>query len=265
MTSAKVPSEFVSFAHELAATSGKVIARYFRQPIDIITKEDLSPVTIADRETESAMRALIKARFPGHGIVGEEHGAEKADAEFVWVLDPIDGTKSFISGRPLFGTLIALCQNGRPVLGVIDHPAIGERWIGAHGHPTLFQGKPVKVRACPDLAKASLFASSPEMFDPEDQPRYQRLRQACKMSVYGSDCYHYGIVASGFGDVAIEANMGIYDYLAVVPVVEGAGGIVTDWSGAPPNLHRRCNIVAAGDARVHREALTVLGAARRSR
>ena len=258
MTSAKVPSEFVSFAHELAAASGKVIARYFRQPIDIITKEDLSPVTIADRETESAMRALIKARFPDHGIVGEEHGAENRDAEFVWVLDPIDGTKSFISGRPLFGTLIALCQRGRPVLGVIDHPAIGERWIGAHGHPTLFQGKPVKVRPCSDLAKASLFASSPEMFDPEDQPRYQRLRQACKMSVYGSDCYHYGIVASGFGDVAIEANMGIYDYLSTVPVVEGAGGVVTDWQGKPLTMASDDKVLACGDARAHEKVLKLI-------
>jgi inositol-phosphate phosphatase/L-galactose 1-phosphate phosphatase/histidinol-phosphatase len=258
MTSAKVPPEFVSFAHELAEASGKVIARYFRQPIDIITKEDLSPVTIADRETESAMRALIKARFPGHGIVGEEHGTEKRDAEFVWVLDPIDGTKSFISGRPLFGTLIALCQNGRPVLGVIDHPAIGERWIGAHGHPTLFQGKPVKVRPCPDLAKASLFASSPEMFDPEDQPRYQRLRHACKMSVYGSDCYHYGIVASGFGDVAIEANMGIYDYLSTVPVVEGAGGIVTDWQGNALTMASDDKVLACGDRRAHEKVLKLI-------
>jgi inositol-phosphate phosphatase/L-galactose 1-phosphate phosphatase/histidinol-phosphatase len=258
MTSAKLPSEFVSFAHELAAASGKVIARYFRQPIDIITKEDLSPVTIADRETESAMRALIKSRFPGHGIVGEEHGTEKRDAEFVWVLDPIDGTKSFICGRPIFGTLIALCQNGRPVLGVIDHPAIGERWIGAQGHPTLFQGKPVKVRACADLAQAALFASSPEMFDPEDQPRYQRLRQACKMSVYGSDCYHYGIVASGFGDVAIEANMGIYDYLSTVPVIEGAGGVVTDWQGKPLTMASGDKVLACGDARAHEKVLALI-------
>ncbi|MGH6940496.1 histidinol-phosphatase [Hypericibacter sp.] len=258
MTSAKVPSEFVSFAHELAEASGKVIARYFRQPIDIITKEDLSPVTIADRETESAMRALIKARFPGHGIVGEEHGTEKRDAEFVWVLDPIDGTKSFISGRPLFGTLIALCQNGRPVLGVIDHPAIGERWIGAHGHPTQFQGKPVRVRACPDLSKASLFASSPEMFEPEDQPRYWRLREACKMSVYGSDCYHYGIIASGFGDVAIEANMGIYDYLSTVPVIEGAGGVVTDWQGNPLTMASDDKVLACGDARAHEKVLKLI-------
>jgi inositol-phosphate phosphatase/L-galactose 1-phosphate phosphatase/histidinol-phosphatase len=258
MTTDRVPPEFVSFAHELAEVSGRVIARYFRQPIDIITKEDLSPVTIADRETEKAMRALINARFPDHGIIGEEHGREKTDAEFVWVLDPIDGTKSFISGRPLFGTLIALCRHGSPVLGVIDHPAIGERWVGAKGHPTLFQGKPVKARACPDLAQASLFASSPEMFDPEDQPRYRRLREACKMSVYGSDCYHYGIVASGFGDVAIEANMGLYDYLSTVPVVEGAGGIVTDWQGRPLTMASGDKVLACGDVRAHEKALALI-------
>ena len=258
MTTEKVPSELVSFAHELADASAKVVLRYFRQPIDIITKKDLSPVTIADRETESAMRALVKARFPGHGIVGEEHGAEETHAEFVWVIDPIDGTKSFICGRPLFGTLIALCRNGKPVLGVIDHPALGERWIGANGHPTLFQGKAVKVRACADLAQATVFASSPEMFDPEDEPRYQRLRKACKMSVYGSDCYHYGLVASGFGDVAIEANMGIYDYLATVPVVEGAGGIVTDWQGKKLTTASGDKVIACGDARAHSQALKLI-------
>jgi inositol-phosphate phosphatase/L-galactose 1-phosphate phosphatase/histidinol-phosphatase len=235
-----------------------VIQRYFRQPIDIITKADLSPVTIADRNTEEAMRSLINKRFPQHGIIGEEHGAEKADAEYVWVLDPIDGTKSFISGRPLFGTLIALCRKGRPVLGVIDHPAIHERWIGALGHPTLFQGKPVKVRPCPDLAQATLFASSPEMFDEEDQPRYLKLRRACKMSVYGSDCYHYGIIASGFGDVAIEANMGIYDYLALVPVVEGAGGIVSDWQGRPLTIESDDKVLACGDARAHAQVLKLI-------
>jgi inositol-phosphate phosphatase/L-galactose 1-phosphate phosphatase/histidinol-phosphatase len=258
MTSDKIPAEFVSFAQELAEASGKVIARYFRQPIDIITKEDLSPVTIADRETEKAMRSMINARFPSHGIIGEEHGREKADAEFVWVLDPIDGTKSFICGRPLFGTLIALCRHGRPVLGVIDHPAIGERWIGAKGHPTLFQGKPVKVRPCPDLTQASLFSSSPEMFEPEDQPRYQRLRAACKMSLYGSDCYHYGIVASGFGDVAIEASMGIYDYLSTVPVIEGAGGIVTDWQGKPLTVASGDKVLACGDPRAHEKVLKLI-------
>jgi inositol-phosphate phosphatase/L-galactose 1-phosphate phosphatase/histidinol-phosphatase len=258
MTSERVPPEFVSFAHELAEASGKVIARYFRQPIDIITKEDLSPVTIADRETEKTMRALINARFPDHGIIGEEHGREKTEAEFVWVLDPIDGTKSFISGRPLFGTLIALCRQGSPVLGVIDHPAIGERWIGAKGHPTLFQGKPVKTRTCPALAQASLFASSPEMFAPPDQPRYRRLREACKMSIYGSDCYHYGIVASGFGDVAIEASMGIYDYLSTVPVIEGAGGIVTDWQGRPLTMASGDKVLACGDARMHENVLALI-------
>ena len=253
-----VPAEFLAFAAELAEASGAVIRRYFRQSIEIITKPDQSPVTIADRETESAIRALVAKRYPAHGVIGEEHGADRPEAEWVWVLDPIDGTKGFISGRPLFGTLIALCRGGRPVLGVIDHPAIGERWIGAKGHPARFNGKEVRVRACAELAKASLFASSPHMFEGPAATAYERLRPRCRQVLYGSDCYHYGIVASGFGDVVAEANMDIYDYLAGVAVVEAAGGIVTDWQGRPLTISSDDQVLAAGDRRMHEAAMTLL-------
>ncbi|MFZ5791562.1 MAG: histidinol-phosphatase [Pseudomonadota bacterium] len=258
MTREIIPAEFVAFAEALADASGAVVRRYFRSPLDIITKQDLSPVTIADREAEAAIRELIQAQYPDHGMIGEEHGPERADAEFVWVLDPIDGTKSFVSGRPLFGTLIALCRAGQPILGVIDHPALGERWVGALGHPTIFQKRPVKTRPCVTLGDAHLFASSPHQFAGEDAPRFDRLRKDCKMVVYGSDCYHYGILASGFGDLAIEASLGIYDYLAVVPVVEGAGGIVTDWEGKPLTIASGDKVLAAGDRRIHEQALRMV-------
>ena len=137
------PAEFVDLAERLADASGQVVRRHFRTSIEIITKADASPVTIADREAEQMLRRMVKLAYPEHGLVGEEFAAERPDADYVWVFDPIDGTKSFITGRPFFGTLIALLHRGKPILGVIDHPAIGERWIGASGHPTTFQGKPV--------------------------------------------------------------------------------------------------------------------------
>ena len=254
----RLPGELMALAERLADTSGAIIRRYFRSGVTVIDKPDASPVTIADREAEAEIRRLILAAHPEHGIIGEEHGSERADAEWVWVLDPIDGTKSFVTGRPLFGTLIALCRNGKPVLGVIDHPALGERWIGAAGHPTTLNGKPVATRTCADLHHAALFASSPHQFHGVAFDAFERVRRKAKLVQYGSDCYHYALVASGFGDLAIEAAMGIHDYLAVVPVIEGAGGIVTDWAGRPLGLDSGGAGGAAGDRRVHAEALALL-------
>jgi len=171
------PAEFVALAERLADASGKIVRRYFRTSVEIITKADDSPVTIADRETETALRQMVKLAYPDHGLIGEEFPAERADAEYVWVFDPIDGTKSFITGRPLFGTLIALLHRGKPILGVIDHPAIGERWIGFAGRPTTFQGQPVKVRPCADLGLAVLSASSPHMFGSDEaEAAFHRVR-----------------------------------------------------------------------------------------
>jgi histidinol phosphatase-like enzyme (inositol monophosphatase family) len=260
-TSEPVPASAIGLAERLADTSGAIIRRYFRSGLTVIDKADTSPVTIADREAEAEIRRLILAVHPDHGIIGEEYGVERADAEWVWVLDPIDGTKSFITGRPLFGTLIALCRNGSPVLGVIDHPSLGERWIGAHGHPTTLNGKPVAVRPCADLHHAALFASSPHQFHGAASDAFERVRCRAKHIQYGSDCYHYALVASGFGDIAIEADLGVHDYLALVAVVEGAGGIITDWAGKPLAIGSGDKVVAAGDQRVHAEALALLAAA----
>ena len=248
----------VAFAERLADESGAIIRRYFRSGFDVIDKPDQSPVTIADREAEAAIRRLIAEHHPQHGVIGEEHGADRPDAEFVWVIDPIDGTKGFTLGRPLFGTLIALCRNGSPVIGIVDHPALRERWVGAAGRPTLFGGKPVRTRTGRKMAQAVLMASSPHMFKETQQPAFDRVRRACRFVQYGSDCYHYGIVASGFGDIAIEASMSIYDYLAAVPVIEGAGGIATDWFGKKLTIHSGDTIVAAGDPALHAETLGLL-------
>src|SRR5262249_51487674 len=161
---ADCPAEFVALAERLADASGKIIRHYFRSGVEVIAKADASPVTIADREAEQALRRMAALAYPMHGLIGEEFPAERPDAEHVWVFDPIDGTKSFITGRPLFGTLIALLHLGRPILGIIDHPALGERWIGAAGRPTSFQGKAARVRPCAEIGKAVLAASSPHMF-----------------------------------------------------------------------------------------------------
>jgi histidinol phosphatase-like enzyme (inositol monophosphatase family) len=190
-------------------------------------------------------------------VVGEEHGADRREAEFVWVLDPIDGTKSFITGRPTFGTLIALMQQGRPVLGVIDHPALGERWVGASGLPTTMNGKPVRTRACPELALAALSASSPHYFR-DGTTAFERVRQATRQTLYSGDCYAYGMIASGWSDVHVDSKMEIYDYLAAVPVIAGAGGAMTDWDGKALTIDSGDRVVAVGDPRMLDKVLALL-------
>jgi len=253
------PAALLDFAQHLADASGVILRHYFRSGVEVIDKEDASPVTIADREAEQTLRGLIAASYPDHGVIGEEFGRDRPEAEHVWVLDPIDGTKSFITGRPLFGTLIALCRGGRPILGVIDHPALRERWIGAEGHPTRHNGAPVRSRACAGLDRAVLFASSPHMFENGyGETAFTRVRRRAKLVQYGSDCYHYGLVASGHGDLAIEARMDIYDYLAAVPVIEGAGGRVTDWQGKPLGLTSGDRVLAVGDPARQDEVMGLL-------
>jgi inositol-phosphate phosphatase / L-galactose 1-phosphate phosphatase / histidinol-phosphatase len=255
---ARAPAAFLDLALALADAAGAAIRPYFRQKIAVDDKPDHTPVTAADREAESAMRALIEARCPDHGIIGEEYGRLREDAEFVWVLDPIDGTKSFISGVPLFGTLIALCRDGRPVLGIIDQPVSRERWVGVEGHKSRFDGAPIRCRACPDLAGATLFATTPDMFTGGNAAGFARLRDAVKLVRYGGDCYAYGLLASGFIDVVCEAQLKPYDFCAMVPIVEGAGGIATDWRGGPLNLAADGRVLVAGDRRAHRAALALL-------
>jgi histidinol-phosphatase len=251
---------FLALASGLADAAGEAIRPHFRQRITVDEKPDLSPVTVADRNAEAAMRRLIAARFPEHGIIGEEYGAERADAEFVWVLDPIDGTKSFISGIPLFGTLIALAHRGRPIVGIIDQPISRERWIGAAGRPTTFNDTPVRCRPCPALAAATVFSTSPDMFPGADAEAHRRVAAAAKLVRYGADCYAYGLVALGCIDLVIEASLKPYDFSAMVPVVEGAGGIATDWQGQPLSLASDGRVIVAGDAHAHREGLALLAA-----
>ena len=237
-----------ALAHRLADAAGVVQRRYFRTPVAVDTKADASPVTIADREAEAVMRELIAATFPGHGILGEEHGRDRVEAEFVWVLDPIDGTKSFITGRPLFGTLIAVAHAGRPLLGLIDQSILQERWVGITGAGACWNGRPIRTRSCARLEEAVLLSTSPDLFDRlDDAAAFARLHDRVRLPLYGGDCYSYGQVALGLADLVVECGLQPYDFMALAPVVEGAGGRMTDWQGRPLHLAAEGRVVAAGD------------------
>ena len=253
-------SELVDLANRLADASGDVIRRYFRQPVTVDAKADASPVTIADREAEQAIRALLAEARPGDGIIGEEFGDSATDSADVWVIDPIDGTKSFITGRPIFGTLIALMRDGAPLLGVIDQPVNGERWVAARGAGATLNGDQVRVRDCPALADATIATTAPDLFGPAQAECWRRAAAAARHVIYGGDCYSYALVAAGLVDAVIETGLQTYDFAALAPVVEEAGGIVTDWAGKPLTLDSDGTILACGDARLHASLLELVNA-----
>jgi len=250
---------FIPLAKQLAEAAREATMAHFRSPaLAVETKGDLSPVTIADRAAESAMRRLLEEACPDHGILGEEEGSSGLDREFVWVLDPIDGTRSFVTGSPLWGTLIALSWRGRPVLGVLDAPAAGDRWIGCVGQPTTHNGQPCRTRSREDLGGALLYTSTPDLFTESDRPGFEALSAKVADRRFCADCISYGMVASGWIDIALDPCMKPYDYMALVPVIEGAGGVVTDWSGAPADITCSGWILAAGDPAIHAAALSAL-------
>lgn len=235
--------EFIKLAHHLADESGKIIKQYYRQPFDIESKQDESPVTIADKSVEQRLRAIVEAKRPEDGIIGEEYGTKEGKNQYTWVFDPIDGTKSFIIGRPTFGTLIALCENGLPILGVIDQPILAERWMGVQGMPTLFNGKPVTTRPCSHLNQARFASTSPSQVEAE----WEKLRDACDFMVWGGDCYSYGLLALGSLDAVIETQLSTYDYIAMPPIIEGAGGHMCDWEGKALDINSDGRTLAIGD------------------
>ena len=253
-----VSAELVALANSLADAARPIAARYFRTPVTVDDKSDLSPVTVADREAETAMRALLAKHVPDHGVFGEEHGAERTDAEYVWVLDPIDGTKAFITGLPIFGTLIALLHRGVPVLGVIDQPILKERWIGAAGRQSTLNDRPIKVRACSALDKAYMYSTAPLMFPGPIAQRHEALAKKVKLFRWGGDCYAYGLLAAGHVDLVVENSLKLYDFAALVPVIKGAGGMITDWKGRELDMHSDGSVLAAGDPAIHRAASAML-------
>lgn len=249
--------EFLRFACQLADAARPIAREYFRQPLQVESKADQSPVTIADRAIEKALRQLIETRYPGHGILGEEFSPRHGD-QFTWVLDPIDGTRSFITGMPLFGTLVALLQDGRPVVGVVDFPALSERWSGVAGQATRHLGNVVRTSDVGQLADASCYCTSPDMFSGQDIETFARLSSHVGMRRFGGDCYAYALLASGHCDLVVEAGLQPYDYLSLVPVIEGAGGRITDWQGRALTLESDGRVVAAANESLLRQALALL-------
>lgn len=255
------PDSFLPFAEKLAAASGDIIRRYFRADAETLqaeSKSDESPVTIADRSAEEAMRRLIEAEFPDHGIFGEEFDFVRTDAEYAWVLDPIDGTRAFVTGMPIFGTLIALMRNGAPILGVINQPILNECWIGVDGRQTTLNGKPVSTSAVTRLADANEYSTDPDMFEGPDRTKMDKVLNEVKSRRYGGDCYAYALLASGHVDLVVEAQLKIYDFMPLVPVIQNAGGVMTDWNGSALTRNSDGHVVAAATVDCHTEAVAHL-------
>ncbi len=237
----------VDLAQRLADAAAAAIRPHFRNLTAVETKGDASPVTVADRAAEAAIRAMLARERPADGIIGEEYGEDRPDADRVWVLDPIDGTRSFIAGRATFGTLVALLVDSVPVLGVIDQCIVKDRWVGAAGRPTTLNGQPAQTRQRVALAGAHLATSSPHYFDPSSFAAFERVRVAAFDTLYGGDCYNYGLLASGHLDLVVESGLKLHDWAALVPVVAGAGGAMTDWAGEPLRRGGDGRVIAAGD------------------
>jgi len=260
--------DFEKFVERLADASGEAILPFFRTTLSMQDKAPgraFDPVTEADRAAEIAMRRLIEKFFPGHGIVGEEFDDRRADAEYVWVLDPIDGTKSFICGFPTWGTLIGLSHKGAPVYGLMNQPFTRERFSGDceasfWRGPTRCGGgaerRKLQTRRCDALADATLMTTSPLLIEDANREKFHRVERDVRLSRYGGDCYAYCALAAGHVDLVIEAGLNAYDIVALIPIVQGAGGIVTTWSGE--GAEKGGAIVAAGDPRLHEAALEAL-------
>ena len=261
-------SEFATFAGELADLSGRAILPHFRERIAVHNKHGdggFDPVTEADREAETVIRAEIKRRYPSHGVMGEEHGRELGSSPLTWVVDPIDGTRAFMCGMAQWGTLIALNDGERPIVGVLDQPYTGERWSAANGEAVFRdpQGRSTRLqtRACGSLNEAVLSTTSPVgYFDARETEVFWQLADQARLTRFGGDCYAYGLLAMGFIDVIVESSLKAWDIQALVPIIENAGGVVTTWDGKPAMDGGQ--VVACGDAALHAAVIEVLSAAR---
>ncbi len=250
--------EFISFANILADKSSEIIMQFFRHQLNIEIKKDNTPVTIADKNSEEKIRELIKQTYPSHGIVGEEYESINLDSEFTWVIDPIDGTRSFIAGHKDFGTLIALLKNKKPILGIINCPAHQERWIGIQNQPTTLNGNVVTTSNIQKIKDGYAFTSGLYFEDDEFKKAFDKIIQRAKYYRFGGDCYMYGMLASGLIDVVIEDTLKIYDYMALIPVIEGAGGVVSDKNNRPITLESDGSVVATANITLHKEVAEIL-------
>ena len=252
------PAELVDFAQRVADAVGVVQLRYFRQAVPVDYKSDSSPVTLADREAEQAARELIMQHYPEHGILGEEYPAHQQDADYLWVIDPIDGTRLFMSGMPTFGLLLGLAYKGEFILGVIDHAAMGDRWVGAGGHGTRFNGEPVRTRSCSRLEDAVLCRPGYEWHTQGHDASIDAVDGQVHWSRWGIAPYDYGLVASGHLDLVVNMGPQVHDYAALEPVVRNAGGCVVDWYGERVRIGSPDHIIVAGDRALITQALPLL-------
>ena len=250
---------FAQLANQLADASRALFAPALGLAPQVQVKSDRTLVTELDRAIEIRMRELIMQRYPSHGILGEEQGSTAIQNEFCWVLDPIDGTAPFVAGVPVFGSLIALLHNGEPILGLMDLPTTQDRWLGVKGAATLHQDKPCQTRACDSLADAMLSTSNPDFFAASELPAFEALRSRTRWRIYGACCMAYGLLTSGRTDIAIDSKLKLWDYAPFIPMIQGAGGRITDWQGRALTLDN-CppQLLAAGDPRRHAEALDLI-------
>ena len=252
--------DFVEFAHLLADAAGEIVRPAARSRPVMHRKADESPVTEIDRAVEARLREMIATRYPAHGVIGEEFGGDQEAAEHVWVLDPVDGTKAFMAGLPVYGTLIGLARGGAPVLGIIDQPVTRARWTGIGGDGTWYNGERVHTSPCDRLTDALVCTTSSEYYEGDDAQSLGRIVSRSRWMVYGGNCLAFAQVASGFVDVALEAKVGVHDYCALVPVIANAGGVMTGWRGEPLTLEpaRGGRILASGSRAVHEAAMACL-------
>lgn len=262
MTSTDAASPYVDFLHELADAAAKVTLNYFKKPIDVVSKgaklgTNIDPVTIADKSAEKIIRELIRERFPDHNIHGEEQKNEENGSPYTWVIDPIDGTRAFISGIPTWGTLISIHDGKKPIAGLLDQPYLRERYIGTPQATTL-NGKNISCRPCDSLFNATISTTDPlQLFtDPVEQDTFFRVASRAKFMRNGYDCYAYAMIAAGFIDVVIESGLEAYDIQALIPIIQGSGGIVTNWQGKPADHGGQ--VVACGDKELHKQVIELL-------
>lgn len=251
-------AEYQVFAEQLAEAAAVAIQPYFRAKLDVENKGGhvFDPVTLADKAAERTMRELIQDRYPAHGILGEEEGSIVGSCELTWVLDPIDGTRAFITGLPLWGTLIALNDGQRPVLGLMNQPFTGELYIGTPDGARC-NGTKLQTRSCQGLSSATLMCTTPDMFDSSvRRDAFESVASQAQLVRFGGDCYAYCMLASGFVDVIIEASLQPYDVQALIPIIEGAGGVITAWDGS--TAQNGGTVVACGDPALHAQLVKLL-------
>lgn len=251
------PTELLPFVQQLSDKAANITLRHFRQSIDVMQKKDASPVTIADQDTEAMLREHILAQFPNHAIIGEEFG-QSGDSEWQWVIDPIDGTRSYISGFPTYATLIALLHNQQPILSVIDMPALSERFIAIRNHPTTLNGQQISVSSTTVLQNAKLQSTDLGMFNTQQWQQRQTLAQHVALDRFNGDGYLYAMLAAGWIDLVVEADLKAHDFLPLLLIVEQAGGVITDWSGKPLTAESNGEVIAAATPALHQAALEQL-------